>query len=107
MDVDATMGELQVGGWLAKACAVCFWCHVPAFACAQRAPWPDHLAPAAHAPHRLAATLPAPTGAQEEERRLRAEQRAAKGQADTPTTDMYQDCMELLTVGGPAACLNK
>lgn len=37
---------------------------------------------------------------QAEERRLRAEQRAARGQADTPTTDMYQDCMELLTVGG-------
>lgn len=36
---------------------------------------------------------------QAEEQRLRAEQRAARGQADTPTTDMYQDCMELLTVG--------
>ena len=48
--------------------------------------------------HRPAATV-LPPRAQEEERRLRAEQRAAKGQADTPTTDMYQDCMELLTVG--------
>ena len=47
-------------------------------------------------------TTPPPLNSceQAEERRLRAEQRAARGQADTPTTDMYQDCMELLTVGG-------
>ena len=42
---------------------------------------------------------------QAEERRLRASQRAGRGQVDTPTSDMYQDCMELLTVGGAGVVL--
>lgn len=36
----------------------------------------------------------------EEERRLKAAQRAGRGQVETPTADMYQDCMELLTMFG-------
>jgi hypothetical protein len=36
----------------------------------------------------------------EEERRLRSAQRAGRGQVETPTAAMYQDCMELLTVSG-------
>lgn len=36
---------------------------------------------------------------QAEERRLRATQRAHRAQVETPTADMYQECMELLTVG--------